>query len=229
MNLTNPFPRALVSPLANPLAPALPGPDPTLGRPRPELRVFAILLLALNLPVLFGSGPNAFIFSREAVSAGQWWRLVTHPFVHVSWYHLLLDGAAFLILYRSLLDSSLLRRLAYVIAAGAGSLLTSWGATDLSAGLCGLSGVSHGLMAVSAIEMVTIFPPGSPARRVGWISLGVVIAKAGYEALTGQMLMGFIHFGLLGTPVAVSHAGGILGGLATWLLLVPRVHRQYQA
>jgi rhomboid family GlyGly-CTERM serine protease len=197
-----------------------PTPAPT-SKPHPKsgLWLFALALLALNLPVLFGRGSEPFSFSLEAVHNGQWWRLFSHPFVHVSWYHLLLDGAAFLTLYQSLLDPSWLRRVSFVAASAAGSLVTSWAATDLSAGLCGLSGVAHGLMAVSAIELVANFPSGSSERRVGWISLGLVLAKAGCEALTGQMFLGFLHFGLLGTPVAVSHAGGVLGGLAAWLLL----------
>jgi len=209
---------SVLHPAPNPNLNLNPTPNPN-PYPKSELWLFALALLALNLPVLFGRGPEPFIFSLEAVRAGQWWRLLSHPFVHVSWYHLLLDGAAFLILYRSLMDPSLLRRVSFVVAAAVGSLLTSWAATDLSAGLCGLSGVAHGLMAVSAIEMVANFPPGSSERRVGWISLGLVLAKAGYEALTGQMFLGFLHFGLLGTPVAVSHAGGVLGGLSAWLLL----------
>jgi rhomboid family GlyGly-CTERM serine protease len=180
------------------------------------------VLLLLNFKVLCGRGPEPFIFSPDAVRAGQWWRVLTHPFVHVSWYHLLLDGAAFLILYRSLLDSSLARRLGYVVAGGVGSLVASWVATDLPTGLCGLSGVAHGLMAVSAVEMVTAFSPESAERRLGWMSLGLVLAKATYEAITGRMFLGFLHFGLLGAPVAVSHAGGIIGALAVWLLFSRR-------
>src|SRR6266436_8323897 len=62
---------------------------------RPELLVFVVLLVLFNAPVLTGSCFTSLIFHSEAVRGGDWWRLLTHPFVHVTWYHLLLDGSAF--------------------------------------------------------------------------------------------------------------------------------------
>jgi len=32
------------------------------------------------------------------------------------------------------------------------------------------------------------------------------------------MLFTFLYFGMVGDPVAVTHAGGLLGALVTWLL-----------
>jgi membrane associated rhomboid family serine protease len=92
-----------------------------LGR-RPELIVFLALLALFNLPLLTGSCWRSMMFQPGAVQSGEWWRIFTHPFVHVTWYHLLLDGAAFLALYHSLIESSVFRRLLYVLAAGAGGL-----------------------------------------------------------------------------------------------------------
>jgi rhomboid family GlyGly-CTERM serine protease len=164
------------------------------------------------------------IFMPQAVQDGEWWRLFTHPFVHVTWYHLLLDGVAFLALYHSLVEVSAVRRLLYVLAAAAGSLLLSWASAPgiSTSGLCGLSGTAHGLMAVSALELVGAQPPGSNGRRIGLVSLAVVVGKAALEALSGRMFFTFLHFGLMGDPVAVSHAGGIIGGLFAMLVLLPR-------
>jgi rhomboid family GlyGly-CTERM serine protease len=188
---------------------------------RPELLIFLALLLVINSPLIFAHGCQSLMFQADAVRNGQWWRLFTHPFVHVTWYHLLLDGTAFLTLYSSLLDASILRRLTYVCAAAVGSLLLSWAAAPSVAtnGLCGLSGIAHGLMAVSALEMVAGNPAGSADRRVGSISFILVISKSAFEALTGRMFFAFLDFGLLGDPVAVSHAGGIIGSLLAMLLL----------
>ena len=124
------------------------------------------------------------VFVPQAVQAGEWWRLFTHPFVHVTWYHLLLDGAAFLALYHSLIEASTVRRLIYVFAAGAGSLLVSWAAAPgiSASGLCGLSGIAHGLMAVSALELIGTQPPGSTERRMGQIGFILVVGKAAVEA-----------------------------------------------
>jgi hypothetical protein len=87
--------------------------------------------------------------------------------------------------------------------------------------------VAHGLMAISAMEIIDGSSAGTRERRFGCASLALVLAKAVYEALTGRMFLEFLHFGLLGSPVAVSHAGGIFGGLLAWFLLshssAPRV------
>jgi rhomboid family GlyGly-CTERM serine protease len=191
---------------------------------RPELLLFLALLTLFNIPLLSGSCCHSMVFLPQAVESGEWWRLFTHPLVHVTWYHLLLDGMAFLALYHSLIDVSVVRRLLYVLGAGAGSLFLSWAtAPGISAsGLCGLSGIAHGLTAVSALELVGGQPPGSTERRIGQIGFLLVVGKAAVEALSGRMFFTFLHFDLMGDPVAVSHAGGVLGGLFAMLLLKPR-------
>ena len=182
---------------------------------------FLALLAIFNIPVLTGSCWRSMMFQPGAVQSGEWWRLFTHPFVHITWYHLLLDGAAFLALYHSLIESSVVRRLLYVLAAAAGSLCVSWVTAPgmQTSGLCGVSGIAHGLMAVSALEMVGGQPPGSAERHIGQISFLLVVGKAAVEALTGRMLFAFLYFGMVGDPVAVSHAGGVIGGLVAMLLL----------
>jgi len=187
-------------------------------REKPELLFFILLILLFNVPVLFGAVWSSMVFQPDAVRSGQWWRLVTHPFIHLTWYHLLLDGTAFLSLYCSLIERQTFVRLAYVAAAAAGSLIASWAgsAAIFTNGLCGLSGVAHGLMAISAVEMLG---GDRTERRIGWISLILVVGKGIFEAITGRMFFGFLDFGLLGSPVAVSHAGGILGGLMAMLVL----------
>lgn len=120
-----------------------------------------------------------------------------------------------------LVEKRISRRLAYVLASGAGSLLLSWLAAPAIAtnGLCGLSCIAHGLMAVSAVEMMNGQARRSPEWRIGAFTLALVVGKAAYEAITGQILFGFLYFGLVGNPIAVSHAGGIVGGLLAMLLL----------
>jgi rhomboid family GlyGly-CTERM serine protease len=182
---------------------------------RPELLLFAVLLGIFNLPLLFGSFWRSMIFVPAAIWEGEWWRVLTYPFVHATWYHLALDGIAFLTLYHGLAERSMLRRLFYVAAAGAGSLLVpSLTSSGISThGLCGLSGIAHGLMAVSALEMMMKSGPRSPERHAGLLCFLLVVGKASFEALSGRMFLAFLHFGLMGEPVAVSHAGGIIGGL----------------
>ncbi len=176
-----------------------------------DVLVFCAVLIALN-PHLFGFGRGRwFIFSPSAFESGQWWRLFTHPFVHVTWYHLFLDAGAFLFLYMGLEKQKSIHRIMHVIACGIGSL----GLTLLfcpavnSQGLCGISGIAHGLMAVSALEMMQ----SSGNYRVGLISLAILISKCIYEVIVGDVLFSFLQFGLCGSPLVACHAGGVIGGV----------------
>ena len=54
---------------------------------------FVLIVAICNLHLLLGRDPTSLIFDTARVADGQCWRIVTHPFVHVSWYHLLLDSA----------------------------------------------------------------------------------------------------------------------------------------
>ena len=155
---------------------------------RVEVLIFALLLVLLNLALFTDRSTAALAFRADAVAAGEWWRLLTHPFVHVSWYHLFLDGAAFLSLYANLLAEKRWRRLVFAAASAAGSLLAALWASPLIAdhGLCGLSGAAHGLMAVSALELLADPQASRNIRAVALASFVAVTAKSIFELVTGH-------------------------------------------
>jgi rhomboid family GlyGly-CTERM serine protease len=183
-----------------------------------------LLLLVFNMPLLFGSPSTRFMFHADAVAMGEWWRLLTHPWVHVSWYHLLLDASAFLLAYGELFSWSRRARLGLLVAAAAGGLLTAlaWSSLVWTHGLCGLSGLAHGLTAVLGLELCR--PGRQPAavsplhRLMGWLTFLGVTGKAVIELFTGHILFESWHLGSLGTPIAGCHLGGILGALLFWWL-----------
>jgi rhomboid family GlyGly-CTERM serine protease len=178
------------------------------------LIAFVLVLLIANASLFSTSWRGQLVFFPGAVASGEWWRIITHPFVHVSWYHLLLDGAAFLMLYAELGHWRTRERLMSVAVCGASSLgVALFNPIIATIGFCGLSGVAHGLMAVSAIEMIR-----RGECRVGSCVLAVVVSKALLEAVTGNVALSFLHFGLMGTPIAACHAGGVVGGLLLVLL-----------
>lgn len=180
--------------------------------------IVIFLLLLVNVPLFFGAVATELIFFPESVVNGEVWRIVTHPLVHLSWYHLLLDGAAFLLLFAGLEERRLLLRSFYAGMAALGALgfgLLFEPKLGLQ-GLCGLSGAAHGLMAVSALEMIR----GNQHRLLGGFCLVAVIGKCLYEFLTGQVLFEFLQFGLTGQPVAASHAGGLVGGVLSGAIIM---------
>lgn len=179
-----------------------------------ELSAFTTALIAANFMLLIGRVCDPLVFLPDRFLAGDWWRALTFPFVHVSWYHLLLDAGAFLFLYHGLQETSAKRRLTLVATCAAGSLGASWVSSPLSGGLCGLSGIAHGLMAVSALEIMR--STDRSLRNAGIICFITVVLKSIYEACAATVAFQFLHFGFIGEAVAVSHAGGILGGLIAY-------------
>ena len=184
----------------------------------PEVLAFLTLLVFANLHLLGLADPWASTFLPASVLAGEWWRLFTHPFLHVSAYHLALDGAAFLLLYTGLREPCRARRLGYVLAAAVGSLVVSlWAAPVIwSIGLCGLSGIAHGLMAVTGLEMIVGLDRRG-LRLTGWLCLVGAVGKCALEIALGGALIAAWHLGSVGFPVVVCHAGGVLGAFVAWL------------
>jgi rhomboid family GlyGly-CTERM serine protease len=189
------------------------------SKPRlyPEIWGFIAALMAANFTLIFGRVCEPLVFFPAQVSAGEWWRLVTFPFVHVSPYHLMLDAGAFLFLYQGLMAASIRHRLLYVVATTAGSLGASLICSQLTTGLCGLSGIAHGLMAISALEIMR--SDDRTLRNAGIICFVIVVLKSMYEAFSGTIAFNFLHVGSVGNAVAICHAGGVLGGLLVFQCL----------
>jgi rhomboid family GlyGly-CTERM serine protease len=181
-----------------------------------ELWIYMAMLVAANMGLLWGSVATAWYYYPERMLSGQWYRVLTHAFVHVSWYHLLLDGSAFLMLYAMLRQPNTMKRTLYVLGANLGCVV---GVTLVlpaqgSLGYAGLSGIAHGLMAVWALENM-VETQDKTCHRVGWITLAIVVGKALIEAIHGSAVFAFMHGNLMGQPIGISHLSGILGaGLA---------------
>ena len=178
------------------------------------------LLLIVNLPLLWGEIRTELLFLPEAAAQGQWWRVITFPLVHLSWYHFLLDASGFLLLLGCLEEKRGFPRALYIGGSGAGALLLALALNPavIQQGLSGLSGVAHGLMAIAALEMLR----HRDQRRWGWMSLLTVVGKSAYELWTGKILFEFIHMGLCGQPMAASHAGGVAGALIAFAVVHTR-------
>jgi rhomboid family GlyGly-CTERM serine protease len=176
-----------------------------------------LVLFLVNLPLAWGGVRDGLIFLPEAVAAGQWWRVISHPLVHLSWYHLLLDAAGFLILYAGMEEKRTTAKAFYLVGAGTGSLLLAilLDPAILQQGLCGLSGIAHGLMAIAGLEMLR----HRDSRTLGFLSLAAVTLKSAWELWSGHVMLEFMHMGMCGSPLAASHAGGVIGGVMIYALI----------
>ncbi len=184
-----------------------------------ELIIAAAVLLLLNAPLFLGHHTDALSFQLAKVQAGEWWRVLAHPFVHVSCYHFILDAAAFLFLYASLPAMRLRDRLVLIASCGAGSLLAAFASPHFSMeGLRGLSGIAHGLMAGGAMLALGEEGIDRTTRRVAAFTVLGVGAKCLWELLTVAPMFGGFHLGSVGTPIVHAHLGGFLGAMlaCTW-------------
>jgi hypothetical protein len=56
-------------------------------------------------------------------------------------------------------------------------------------------------------------------NKIGVICLAAVSVKSLYEAATGDVWFSFLQFGLCGIPIAICHAGGVMGGILSYFIL----------
>jgi len=175
-----------------------------------EIVALLALLIIVNLRLLFSNASaTELVFHPQSILSGDWWRIFSWPFAHVSRYHLLIDGTAFILLYHGLQTESRNSRIALTSAVICGSLvlplLISPEMSQL--GLCGLSGPAHGLMAISALELMH-----HGEKKLGGLLLTGLFLKTGWELFTGTAFLHQIHLGDIGQPIVSTHAGGVAAG-----------------
>ncbi|SHI60908.1 rhomboid family GlyGly-CTERM serine protease [Malonomonas rubra DSM 5091] len=179
-----------------------------------EIRALLALLILANLDLLLGNAPaTKLVFHPQSIIDGDWWRVISWPFVHVSRYHLLIDGAAFIMLYHGLREESRRSRVFFILSVAAGSLLLPiFISPQISQlGLCGLSGPAHGLMAISSLEFLH-----GKEKKTGGLLLALLLLKTGWEVLSGNVFLHQLHLGDIGQPIVSTHAGGVLAGLTCY-------------
>jgi rhomboid family GlyGly-CTERM serine protease len=173
-----------------------------------------LALAALSLSV-FAAGPQPLVllaYHRASILRGELWRLLTGHFVHANGAHLLWNlGATALV---SLAVARALSARSWLVAALAVALGCSAAVLLLQPQvrvMTGLSGLLHGLLAAGAAADIR------RGERMGWVFLGVLAAKVGWEQLAGPSAL---TRSALGGEIAVgAHAFGALTGLVAGLVL----------
>jgi len=183
------------------------------GDGRYGLTLLGIGILLL-LPELAGDMARAGLrYERDAIEAGQWWRLVTAHLVHLDLEHTLLNLLGLVMMWALFARDFRPRQwliivTAVVLAIDAGL----WFRDTQIHWYVGASGALHGFMAAGTLAHV---------RRGdldGWILAVFIVLKLGYEQWSGAL-----PFSDSGVPVVVNaHLYGALGGVIAAAGLKPR-------
>ena len=184
----------------------------------PALRGLAVhpvtvLSLACLLCGLGADEAREFLrYDRQALLAGEVWRLFTAHLVHLGWSHLWLNVLALVILGNLFAD--LLSRRDWWIAALLSALAIDFGLLSLDAEVAwyvGLSGVLHGLIVLGGLRLL------GTQFLLGLILLAGTLAKLGWEQWQGPLP--FTETAAAGPVLVNAHLYGALGGALAFVLI----------
>jgi|SRR5579862_1769397 len=162
--------------------------------------------------LLLAGGPQwtlALRYDRAALHEGEWWRLLSAHWVHLSARHLWLDSAGLALLWA--LYARELRPWHWLaVLVGATAMIDAglWWAVPQVQWYVGLSGLLHGAWAAGAAAVALRQP------RWGWLMLAVLAIKLLLEQRSGASLL------VSEFPVVIAaHSFGALGGLGAFAAL----------
>jgi rhomboid family GlyGly-CTERM serine protease len=169
----------------------------------------------LLLPVLAGdAGREALRYDRAALTAGQWWRLLTAHFVHLDFDHAALNSLGLVLMWALFARDYRPRQwLAILLGSIAAIDAGLWLRDSTIAWYVGSSGALHGIMAAGTLAHLR--------RRDldGWILAVFIVVKLAYEQSAGALPFTDNHSGV----VVDAHLFGTLGGAGIAAFLAPRM------
>jgi rhomboid family GlyGly-CTERM serine protease len=151
-------------------------------------------------------------FDREAIAAGQWWRLLSAHFVHIDLQHAALNSLGLVLMWALFArDYSPWRWAAIYCGSAIAVSLGLWFANPELRWYVGASGALHGVMAAGTIAHLR--------RRDldGWILAIFIVCKLAYEQSAGAL-----PFAGTANTIVDAHMYGAIGGIALALLLNSR-------
>lgn len=174
----------------------------------PFLFLFCISFL---LHVLGFDEHSRLAYDRDAIQAGEWWRLFTAHLLHINEEHLLLNLAALALIWLIFVRHH--PQVSWSIYILCISLGTGVGLLTFSFPIhwyVGLSGLLHGLVAAGLLLKL-------PQQRRLAAAVGLLLAvKLGWEQIAG---ISPVSGPLIEAPVVVdAHLYGTLTALMIWLL-----------
>jgi len=168
----------------------------------------ALAATSLLLALLGTHGTELLRYQRDAIVAGQWWRLLTGNLVHLGWPHLCLNLAGLALVW--LLFHRALSTAAWLTVTLVSSLAVGLGLLMFDPGLSwyvGLSGTLHGLFAAGLVASL------NSNQRAEWLLVIVFVAKLTWEQLMGPTPGTAAIAG--GNVIVDAHLYGALAGALT--------------
>jgi rhomboid family GlyGly-CTERM serine protease len=168
----------------------------------PSLVVALLLCILFILPNPFLSG---LLYERDALDAGQLWRLISGQFIHLTLTHLILNIAGVVLIWLLFAEHTAGYRYLWLLPLLAlGSSTGMWLFAPQIAYYVGFSGVLYGLFTWGALQDVM---QRQPFARV---LLMVIFAKASYEFIFSPIQFTPISANPLATA---AHFFGVLSAL----------------
>jgi rhomboid family GlyGly-CTERM serine protease len=169
----------------------------------------------LAVPELFGEPARRLLsFDREAIGAGQWWRLLSAHFVHLDLEHAVLNSLGLVLMWALFArDYSPSRWVAIYCGSAIAVSLGLWFANPELHWYVGASGALHGVMTAGTIAHLR--------RRDldGWILAIFIVVKIAYEQSAGAL-----PFAGTVNTIVDAHLYGALGGIVLALPMNSRRH-----
>lgn len=176
---------------------------------RRGLLLLAVCLLLLIIQSGGAAAQLALRYDREALAAGQWWRLLTAHVVHLGYEHAVLDVAGLALLWALFARDYSLRGWLLILALSvAGIDAGLWLLSSTTQWYVGSSGVLHGVLAAGTCAHLRRREPD------GWILAVFLVGKLIYEQAHGALPLT-----AGGAVIVDAHLyGAVSGALAAVLL-----------
>jgi len=176
--------------------------------------VLIILVLSAFAQLSLISGVDWMQFARSDISSGQWWRLITGNFVHLTWRHFAMNAVALMAIYA--LYPSRLKNTGLSVVFLICCLFVTFGIWIFSPEIqwyVGLSGALHGLL----ISLIILDYMASK-HFLNIVLMFMIIAKLVWEGMMGPLPGSELAAG--GPVVSQAHAYGVVGGIVISICLL---------
>lgn len=170
----------------------------------PSVIILFLWVVTLCGGILSTATPSLWALDVDMVMSGEWWRLLSGHFTHLSWQHLWVDEAAFaMALFICLRTKCTIREIAGAATVSAAAVTWTIVVIRPVAVYGGLSGISVGILVYAALKLCQ-----GAHRRLGfWLILMSMfkLVSEGHGFSVSQVV-----------PVWQAHCAGCIGGLLWW-------------